>query len=243
MKTIFSKLVTLMLGVFNFFTEDKSANHGMKVSTAGVINRGILGGFSGKVANVIGGSWKGVAYMRSQPLSVANPNTAGQVAQRTAFSDTVAIAQILLTAIIKPLMDRFAGQMSGFNYFVQQNIAEWVSAGVFTWANLRISIGSLLGVDDFAISGSNASDEVSADWTSNAGTGNALAGDLAYVAVYNATQGVWGMDSGNNTRTSGSTTVTMPANVVTGNVLHGYLGFKSADGTRVSTSNYDTQTV
>jgi len=40
----------------------------------GKINQGILGGFSGKVGNVIGGNWKGIDYMRVKPASVANPN-------------------------------------------------------------------------------------------------------------------------------------------------------------------------
>ena len=32
----------------------------------GTINKGILGGFSGKVGNVVGGTWKGIDYMRSK---------------------------------------------------------------------------------------------------------------------------------------------------------------------------------
>ena len=32
----------------------------------GTINKGILGGFSGKVGTVIGGTWKGIDYMRSK---------------------------------------------------------------------------------------------------------------------------------------------------------------------------------
>ena len=39
----------------------------------GTIKQGILGGFSGKVGTVIGGSWKGISYMRSQAQSVKNP--------------------------------------------------------------------------------------------------------------------------------------------------------------------------
>ncbi len=39
----------------------------------GIIKRGILGGFSNKVANVVGSSWKGINTMRALPLSVANP--------------------------------------------------------------------------------------------------------------------------------------------------------------------------
>jgi hypothetical protein len=47
----------------------------------GTIKQGILGGFSGKVGTVIGGSWKGISYMRSIPQSVKNPRTDGQVNQ------------------------------------------------------------------------------------------------------------------------------------------------------------------
>ncbi len=32
----------------------------------GTISKGILGGFSGKVGTVVGGSWKGIDYMRSR---------------------------------------------------------------------------------------------------------------------------------------------------------------------------------
>jgi hypothetical protein len=41
----------------------------------GKISQGILGGISGKVGNVIGGSWKGIDYIRVKPSSVANPRT------------------------------------------------------------------------------------------------------------------------------------------------------------------------
>ena len=51
----------------------------------GKINQGILGGFSGKVGNVIGGTWKGIDYMRVKPAHVTNPKTEGQVDQRSKF--------------------------------------------------------------------------------------------------------------------------------------------------------------
>lgn len=37
----------------------------------GTIKQGILGGFSGKVGNVVGASWKGIDYIRSLPSSVS----------------------------------------------------------------------------------------------------------------------------------------------------------------------------
>jgi hypothetical protein len=37
------------------------------------IPKGILGGFSGKVGNVVGDNWKGIDSMRVKPSTVANP--------------------------------------------------------------------------------------------------------------------------------------------------------------------------
>ena len=51
----------------------------------GKISQGVLGGFSGKVGNVIGASWKGIDYMRIMPANVANPRTQGQIDQRSKF--------------------------------------------------------------------------------------------------------------------------------------------------------------
>lgn len=87
-----------------------------------IISRGILGGFKGKVANVVGTSWKGRAVMKSLPLSVANPRSAGQVTQRTKFSNVTQIASSFLNSWIKPLWNPFAGNISGYNKFTSVNV-------------------------------------------------------------------------------------------------------------------------
>lgn len=48
----------------------------------GKIMQGILGGFSGKVGTVVGGTWKSISYIRSIATSVANPRTEKQLRQR-----------------------------------------------------------------------------------------------------------------------------------------------------------------
>jgi len=55
----------------------------------GKLKNGILSGFSGKVGNIVGGTWKSIDYIRIKPSQVANPRTEGQVAQRTKFSATL----------------------------------------------------------------------------------------------------------------------------------------------------------
>jgi hypothetical protein len=59
----------------------------------GKISQGILGGISGKVGNVIGGSWKGIDYIRVKPSSVANPRTEGQINQRNKFTAVLEFLQ------------------------------------------------------------------------------------------------------------------------------------------------------
>lgn len=91
----------------------------------GKIKRGILGGFSGKVANVVGTSWKGIAVMKSMPLSVANPNTVAQQGQRTAMTNVVGFGQQIGLDVIRALNNRWAGQMSGFNAFTKRNVVRF----------------------------------------------------------------------------------------------------------------------
>ena len=109
----------------------------------GIIRRGILGGFSGKVANVVGSSWKGIAVMRALPLSVTNPRTVGQVEQRSAFSIVSKFASSILTTWVKPLWDRSAQSMSGYNAFIQQNVDIVKADNELIIKNLTMSKGKL----------------------------------------------------------------------------------------------------
>lgn len=109
----------------------------------GIIRRGILGGFSGKVANVVGSSWKGIAVMRALPLSVTNPKTVGQVEQRSAFSIISKFASSILTVWVKPLWDRSAQSMSGYNAFIQQNVDIVKTDKVLDIEKLTMSKGKL----------------------------------------------------------------------------------------------------
>jgi hypothetical protein len=210
----------------------------------GKINRGILGGFSGKVANIIGGSWKGIAYMRSQPVSVSNPNTAGQQSQRSKFSGVVALATYFLTNLVKPLNDRFAVKQSGYNLFVSRNIDAFDSSSGFLPATgLEIARGNLLEVDNLAISGTDGSNSVDVTWDDNSGGSPVRETDEIFALIYNETKREW---QGGNLGVDRSTTTasaTMPSAVDTGDVLHIYAAYRAADGTEVSNTYSATVTV
>ena len=70
--------------------------------------------------------WKGRNYVR-QKTKPANPQTAGQTTQRTAFSNAVAGWHALLEADQTAWNERAKAlglTMSGFNFYVQQHIAQ-----------------------------------------------------------------------------------------------------------------------
>lgn len=87
-----------------------------------IIKKGILGGFSNKVGNVVGSSWKGISTMRSLPASYNDANSDAQQKQRTAFSYYSEMGSEILTSFIRPVLDPQAKRMSGYNLFVKQNL-------------------------------------------------------------------------------------------------------------------------
>lgn len=117
----------------------------------GVIKQGILGGFQNKVGAVIGSNWKGIATMRSRPISVANPRTGKQVAVRSDFSILVKMASALNATLIRPYWSRFAQKKTGANAFISANFSKL--AGVVTTIpnRLILSQGKLDGLADYAV--------------------------------------------------------------------------------------------
>ena len=209
----------------------------------GKIKQGILGGFSGRVGGVVGSSWKGIDVVKSRPLSVANPKTSGQVAQRGAFSQVVAFAAAILAAVIKPLWDRFQIQKSGYNAFVSTNIPFFSTSGLDTPASLVISKGKMESTAIASVTATAGSPTVQINWVDDSGSGYKGATDEAYAVVYNETTGevVGGTDG--NERADEYVTVTLSANLASADDLHCYLAFKRKDGTVVSNTSYSNKVV
>jgi hypothetical protein len=203
----------------------------------GVIKRGILGGFSGKVANVVGSSWKGIAYMKSMPLSVANPQTTAQTTQRNAFSKSVEIAGGILADWVKPLWDRFAQNMSGYNAFVQANIPACPN-GVFNPALAVMSKGTLYkgAVASYLIN--IATKTMTWELSDQLGN-NGLATDQIYIVVWNETQNYWFTETAEYTRAVDAYQIVDP-DMANANMYHVWLCYRRADGTMVSDSNYNS---
>lgn len=204
----------------------------------GIIKRGILGGFSNKVANVVGTSWKGRAVIKSLPLSVANPRTTPQVNQRSKFKGASQLASLLLGLWIKPLWDRFAGNIAGVNAWMKDNTELFDNSGVPTYGALVMSKGKMQPPTVSALVGSAGASTVSVSGDLPADVTWGQNGETLFVVGINQNTG----EVAGNTNTGNpedTVAVVLAFNELTvGDVVSVYLAIKRADGTQVSNSQY-----
>lgn len=215
----------------------------------GVIKRGILGGVSNKIGNVVGSSWKGIATLRSLPLSVANPNTKAQRDNRSSFSIMSKLGSDVLATVCQPLWNRDAKQMSGFNAYVMYNKraydaspADWFANPIMSKGNLSASltsatyIKSLAGLDlTFSTNLENpqdsADDHIHLQIIHQDNTVPAKPEFHAYGYATTAPRSI------------GAITYNCPFDTHIGDKISVSLSFKSADGREVATSSSRVITV
>lgn len=106
------------------------------------IKAGILSKVSGKVAGVVGGTWKGVNYLR-ELVKPANPNTPLQQAQRGKMSFVVATARQLVGDVLNPYLNKFCKTMSGYNWFCKENIGRLAGTPLKFTEAPALSFGTL----------------------------------------------------------------------------------------------------
>lgn len=208
----------------------------------GVLSSGIFGGVSGRVGNLTGSSWKGIPVIKSRPQSVAYPGTAGQVAQTTKMSAIVSFCKLILSSWIKPLWDRSAVKMSGYNAFVRANIAEFADGVINDYSSLVMSQGTMASTS-FSVAAVHGNDVVMVvTWNPADISGLQNSNDIAFLAAINETTGEVFVVSGAS-RATGTATVPIPAGSLIGSVFHFYLAFKRSNGTVISGNSYATTTV
>lgn len=203
----------------------------------GKINQGILGGLSGKVGNVIGGSWKGIDYLRIKPSSVANPKTEGQVNQRNKFTTTLEFLQPNIDFIRTGYKDQ-AIKMTAFNAAMSEILANAITgtAPDFTidYSKALLSKGTLKGVSNGSFDVTIGT-QINLNWTNNSDELNANPDDRIFVSVYNPDKKESFIDLG-GTRLVGSTIKALPGNF-SGDLVHVFTSFVSEDG-NISNSSY-----
>ena len=208
----------------------------------GIIKRGILGGVANKIGNVVGSSWKGIATLRSLPLSVANPRTLAQRTNRNSFSIMSKLGSQVLATVCQPLWNRDAKQMSGFNAYVMNNKRAYDEDWVAWLANPIMSKGNLSAtLSNAGINDGGANLALVFDTSlKNPQDSN---DDIVYMQVIHQNNSNPAKPSfeakgfiTNAKRSEGHVTVTNPFETSEGDKLILSLSFKSADGREVATS-------
>jgi len=182
----------------------------------GVILQGILGGFSGKVGPVVGGSWKGIDYMRGYVVP-ANPNSSGQQVVRSKWSVITGMASSLLSTLITTFWNPFAVQMSGFNRWIQVNYSTLDGSNDLTITSLMTQ-GTLEPVlSPVAVYTSGSGDlTVSFDDTTS---GNGLGSDIPCCLVYDKSTNSFYINSGEGVRSDAVISVSCPPGLTATNLI------------------------
>lgn len=205
----------------------------------GKISQGILGGLSGKVGNVIGGSWKGIDYLRIKPSSVANPRTEGQVNQRNKFTVSLEYLQANKD-FIKVGYKAFAVKKTEFNaamsYVLNNGIIGTAPNFSIDYSLALVSRGSLSSPLNGSVDLSTAN-QVTFDWDDNSADGNANSTDKAMVLAYNPSkkESISILDGAQRSATS--QILSLPTSY-TGDTIELFMAFVSVDGKIVSNSVY-----
>lgn len=203
----------------------------------------LIGKSSGSVGGATFSTWKGINVLKSKAISVANPQTVPQQTQRNRLTLMVSIYRLIALAISVGFKNLAIGQ-SEYNAFISENIQDATQVGVAPAVSLEPSSlltakGTIGLMSAVTVSGNDGEGNATINWDGTETPVGSNANDVAYGVVYNATQDVWGVESG-ALRSADAQTVEMPANLATGDVLHAYLFFKAFDSDEVSDSQYNT---
>ena len=202
----------------------------------GKISQGILGGFSGKVGNVVGASWKGISYIRIMPASVANPRTEGQVNQRNTFTAVLQFLQAQLSFVkvgYKFYQNKQSAMNAAMSYILKNATTGTAPNFEVDYANALLSRGKLQSAIGSGVTATSGAANVT--WTNNSTQGNARPDDLAMVLVYSPLNRESVIMLEDATRADASLEVEYPSYFV-GDSLEVYLAFQAADGSSVSNS-------
>lgn len=204
----------------------------------GTIKKGILGGFSGKVGNVVGASWKSIAYIRSLPSSVRNPRTEKQRTQRSKFALVAKFVKSILP-VIRVGFKQSAGPVnSAFSAAVSYNIHHAVK-GMYPgfeidYPKVAVARGALYIANRMTATPEAGS--LGFVWDTGV-INNASTEDRAMLIAYNPDkeEAVYDMDA--ETRGAGSGSLGMPPSWE-GDKVEAFAVFISEDSTMVSDTMY-----
>jgi hypothetical protein len=204
----------------------------------GLTEKGILGGFTGKVGTVVGGKWRGKNYMRSTPTKSKNAKrSTPQLEQQAKFALATQFMQGIKDLLELGFRNYAVGQTgrnSALAYILKNAITGTYPDYQIAYDQVLVTRGSLLNAFD-GKAAAGARETIQFTWTNNAGPANARANDLVLIAAYCAAFKCTVYKIG-AARSAGTDTLVMPG--FAGKSVHTWMSFISADKLDIATSIY-----
>ena len=202
----------------------------------GIINQGILGGFSGKVGPIVGFRWKSNYYIRARAAKVSNPRTPKQQEQRGKFATAFSFLKA-----IKPFIrigyKEFTQDKSAFNAAMSYTLKRAVTGSGkeirIDFDRVLVSMGTLMPI--FEGTATQNGNKMYFNWQDNSGMGNAEDTDIAMLLVYNKDKETAVYDTKTALRSSQHAELQLPSDWQDDELI-AYLSFCSADGNTIANS-------
>lgn len=149
-------------------------------------NKGILGGFSGKVGTVVGAKWRDKYVMRSLPSKSSKKPTEAQLKQRGKFS-----LMVKFLSPLRKITSKFFGEYQGsksrtdlaMSYQMTDTIIELPNGDLeIDFKKVVLSKGYVptVAVENISLLES----VVTINWTDNTNKGDAKENDIVHVVIY-----------------------------------------------------------
>ena len=202
----------------------------------GRMSKGILGPFRGTIGAVIGSSWRGINYMRSQPSPRGNAGSSmAQLAQQHRFAvmgKFIKAFSGLFSISFSNNASKMTGANNAFSYNVRNAITGVYPDYAVDYPLALVSRGELLNGN--APAAAKAGTDIVFTWGNNAGLGRALASDKTIAVVYckEFNQGFYNI--GASVRGDGTETIDCAA--FAGKQVQTWIGFISEDGKDIANS-------
>ena len=202
------------------------------------MTHGPLGTFRGPIGNIIGSTWKGKQVIRQKPTAVKNHFTELQIQQQLKFSLAMKLLQPL-TELVKQSFSQDPANMTRHNKAFSLNYRRAITGTYpdfkMDYSQVILGRGKLSGAA--SISCNSFSDGLlRCSWKNFTFDFNSSPGDKAYFVTYCERLNHWSIQMAITDRASGFCTTQDPS--LSGESLHVYLGFISADGKLSSDSHY-----
>jgi hypothetical protein len=201
-------------------------------------NKGVLGGFSGKVGPVVGGSWNGIDYIRSLPTIKKNRQfSEEQDIQRAKFSAAANFLKALQPLLMTTFKD--GNKMTGHNAALSYTLKNAV-VGVYPDISIDYSLtqvarGTLPNAITPAAVSADA-EKIRFSWGDNTGVGTAKPTDKVILVAYHPASLTPVYTMGAAKRSDGTAQLALPG--MSGKEVETWIAFMSEKGKDVSSSVY-----